>query len=86
MNSESYLTLNAWLQKADSNYIEGRLLWFHHFINGASNLLWLASEQIIKIVLLQKNIDALSNASIDMEELFKKLDKEGKKWDMMFIY
>ncbi|HLG36369.1 MAG TPA: hypothetical protein VI757_15940 [Bacteroidia bacterium] len=59
--------------------MEGRLLWFNLFINGASNLLWLASEQIIKILLLQKNIDAFSNASLDLDQLQKKIDAEGKK-------
>lgn len=78
MNSKSYLALNSWLQKADHNYMEGRLLWLNMFINGASNLLWLASEQIIKILLLQKNIDTLSNASNDLDDLHEKIDRKGK--------
>jgi hypothetical protein len=79
MNSESYLALNAWLQKADQNYMEGRFLWLNMFIDGACNLLWLSSEQIIKILLLQKDIDILSNASSDLDNLHKKIDFEGKK-------
>ena len=79
MNSKNYLALNHWLQKSDGNYMEGRLLWLNSFVDGASNLLWLASEQIIKILLLQKNIDTLSNQSSDLDELYDILDREGKK-------
>lgn len=78
MNSQSNLALNAWLQKADQNYMEGRLLWLNMFICGSCNLLWLSSEQIIKILLLQKDIDTLSTASADFDELHKKMDAEGK--------
>jgi hypothetical protein len=79
MDSQSYLALNAWLQKADNNYIEGRLLWLNHLVNGASNLLWLASEQIIKILLLQKEIEIYSQESEGLDQLHKTLDKKGKK-------
>lgn len=79
MDSQSYLTLNAWLQKSDGNYIDGRLLWLNHRINGSCNLLWLASEQIIKILLLQKDIDTLSLASADLAALHTNLDEKAKK-------
>jgi len=79
MDSRSYLALNAWLQKADNNYLEGRLLWFKMCINGASNLLWLSCEQIIKILLLQKQVDVLSASTNTLEELHQKLESEGKK-------
>ena len=79
MDSKSYLSLNSWLQKADSNYMEGRLLWLNWLVNGSSNLLWLACEQMIKILLLQKEIDTYSAESADMDELHKVLDKKGKK-------
>jgi hypothetical protein len=79
MNSQSYLALNAWLQKADQNYMEGRLLWLNMLVNGASNLLWLSSEQLIKILLLQKNIDPLSDSSSNLNDLHNKIDREGKK-------
>lgn len=79
MDSKSYLSLNSWLQKSDQNYIEGRLLWLNWLVNGASNLLWLALEQIIKILLLQQKIDSLSNKASDLGELHSILDREGKK-------
>lgn len=79
MDSKSYLCLNSWLQKADSNYIEGRLLWLNLLVNGSSNLLWLACEQMIKILLLQKEIFTYSAESADMRELHNILDKQGKK-------
>jgi hypothetical protein len=77
MDTNSYLSLNSWLQKSDQNYIEGRLLWLNCLVGGASNLLWLASEQIIKILLLQKNIDDYSKAAPTIDELYKLLDKKG---------
>lgn len=73
-----YLALNAWLQKSDDNYIGGRLLWLNHFLNGASNLLWLSSEQIIKILLLQKETWGSSERSYDLEELHIELENKGK--------
>jgi hypothetical protein len=80
MDSISYLALNAWLQKADGNYIEGRFLWLNYLLNGASNLLWLASEQIIKILLLQKEIENYTKQSSDLTELYVNLDKSGKRF------
>jgi hypothetical protein len=78
MNSQSYLALNAWLQKSDQNYMEGRLLWLNYFIDGACNLLWLSTEQIIKILLIQKDIDTLSDSSSGLDKLHEKIDKKGK--------
>lgn len=78
MDTKSYLTLNAWLQKADVNYIEGRLLWLNWLVDGASNLLWLASEQMIKILLLQKEIDRYSNQASDLDTMHQVLEEEGK--------
>ena len=80
MDSKSYLTLNSWLQKADSNYISGRLLWLNGLIDGASNLLWLSCKQIIKIVLLQKEIDDISSACSDLDEMHVKCDEKGKHY------
>jgi len=80
MDSKSYLTLNSWLQKADSNYISGRLLWLNALIDGASNLLWLSCEQIIKIVLLQKEIDDISSVCFDLDEMHVECDKKGKHY------
>lgn len=79
MDSKSYLALNSWLQKSDQNYIEGRLLWLNWLVEWASNLLWLSLEQIIKILLLQKNIDAFSGQATNLDELHKILETEGMK-------
>ena len=79
MDSQSYLALNAWLQKADSNYIAGRALWLNMLINGSCNLLWLASEQIIKILILQKNVDSYPRSNSDSSVLHISLDEECKK-------
>ena len=79
MDSKSYLTLNAWLQKSDSNYIAGRLLWLNAIIDGASNLLWLSCEQIIKIILLQKEIDSIASSCSDLNEMHVQCEKRGRK-------
>jgi len=79
MDSKGYLSLNSWLQKADKNYIEGRLLWLNWLVDGASNLLWLSLEQMIKILLLQKRIDSFSSQVNNLDDLHNLLDSEGKK-------
>ena len=55
-------------------------MWLNHLINGASNLLWLALEQILKILLLQKEIDMHSRGSADLAALHVNLDKQAKKF------
>lgn len=79
MDSESYLTLNAWLQKSDGNYIAGRILWKSLLVEQAGNLLWLASEQMMKILLLQKNVGAYSAAATSLADLHTRLDTEAKR-------
>lgn len=79
MDSKGYLALNAWLQKSDQNYIAGRFLFKNMLIHGSANLLWLALEQVAKILLLQKKIEEYSGRSTNLEDLYKILDDEGKK-------
>jgi hypothetical protein len=80
MDSKSYLTLNSWLQKADSNYISGRLLWLNNLIDGASNLLWLSCEQMVKILLLQRETDNISSECSDLDEMHANCDKKGRNF------
>lgn len=54
-------------------------MWLHLLVDGASNLLWLSSEQIIKILLLQKEIEQHSNRSANLSVLHDHLDKQGKE-------
>jgi|TARA_R110002110_G_scaffold404983_1_gene623756 hypothetical protein len=70
--------LDLWLQKADENYISGRFLWMNILIIGSCNLLWLACEQLIKLLLLQKEIDFDISDSIHSDELYKQVNKKGK--------
>ena len=79
MNSTSYLALNAWLQKSDMNYISGRLLWFNLCTHGSCNLLWLSCEQIMKIVLIQKNVDDLASQCSNLDDIHRLIDREGKQ-------
>ena len=73
------LALNAWLQKSDGNYIEGRCLWLNQLIDGSCNLLWLSLEQIIKILILQKDINQYSSTSQNLSELHRVIDNQGKQ-------
>ena len=41
----------------DNHYVEGRFLWLNQAFNGAGNLLWLAFEQLIKILIIQTEIE-----------------------------
>lgn len=72
--------LNAWLNKADHNYIEGRFLWLNNAYDGASILLWLASEQLMKILLMQYDKD-LSNECDNLNISFNKLDEKGRTYN-----
>ncbi len=75
-----FLALNAWFQKSDSNYIEGRLLWQNHLVDGACNLLWLASEQVIKILLLQKNDNQYPEEKLNLNDLHKTMNKIAERY------
>jgi hypothetical protein len=79
MTSESYLVLNSWLQKSDQNYIDGRFLWLNKRINSACNLLWLSLEQMIKILLVQSEIDEMLKGSTNLEESHGIVDLKCKK-------
>jgi hypothetical protein len=79
MNDIAYLALNAWLQKADGNYVAGRLLWLNQLVDGACNLLWLSAEQIIKILIIQNNIAEYSAQCPSLDLLHCRMEKEGKK-------
>jgi len=65
-NHYFYFCLNVYLLNADSHYVEGRFLWLNHGIQGACNLLWLAVEQLITLVILDKR---LIDRSIDNVEI-----------------
>lgn len=49
--------LNAYLSKCDNNYISGRILWIYWMLDSAGNLLWLSIEQLVKIIIVQNEID-----------------------------
>ena len=80
MESKSYQTLNAWLQKADWNYVSGRLLWLNALVGSASNLLWLSSEQIVKILLLQRGIDSIARRCADLDEMHTQCEAMGRSY------
>ena len=78
LNTTVYLALNHWLQKADTNYLEGRVLWFQSLIEGACNLLWLSIEQVLKILILQAKFETIDSICKGLGTVYKALDKEAK--------
>ena len=78
MKTTVHLALNTWLQKADWNYLEGRVLWFQLLIEGACNLLWLSIEQVLKILILQARIETIDSTCKGLATVYKTLDKEAK--------
>ena len=51
----------------------------------SKNYKTLSSEQIIKILLLQKDIDTLSDSSSGLDELHKKIDRKGKRDNIVVV-
>lgn len=78
MDSKSKLVINTWLTKADENYVSGRALWMNSLVTGASNLLWLSCEQLIKTLKLQLDISELSSQCETLDELHDMCDKKAK--------
>lgn len=52
-----FFSLQSYLTLVDNHYVEGRFLWLNYAFNGAGNLLWLAFEQLIKILIIQSRIE-----------------------------
>lgn len=50
-------SLNSFLALLDQHYVEGRFLWLNHAFNGAGNLLWMSFEQMIKLLIVQAQIE-----------------------------
>lgn len=80
MDRTGCFALNSWLQKADQNYTEGRALWFHLMFDGSCNLLWLASEQMMKILLLQKDFQHTSFDGQDVNLILSQFDRAARNF------
>lgn len=52
-----HFSLHSYLSLSDNHYVEGRYLWISNAFSGASNLLWLSFEQIIKLLIVQSKIN-----------------------------
>lgn len=72
------LALNAWLQKADDNYISGRVLWMGWLVDSASNLLWLSTEQMIKILVLHQQLPKLDSGNATDRLAHTTLDRAAR--------
>lgn len=77
-----YRPMHSYLQRADIHYIDGRFLWFNGAIDGASILLWLCFEQIIKFLIVQKKFETFSGTSKEAHDFidreFRKIDQKHK--------
>lgn len=62
-----FFSLHSYLALADNHYVEGRFLWLNQAFNGAGNLLWLAFEQLIKILIIQNMIEKNSLHDIEIK-------------------
>lgn len=68
-----FFSLHSYLTLVDNHYVEGRFLWLNQAFNGAGNLLWLAFEQLIKVLIIQTKIE--KNL---LDEVYIKSDSRGK--------
>ena len=78
MKTEVHNALNTWLQKADYNYLEGRVLWLNSLVEGACNLFWLSIEQACKILVLQARIETIASNCKARGGVYKTLNDEAK--------
>jgi hypothetical protein len=74
------LASNHWLQVADRNYIEGRFLWLHGGIDGACILLWLAVEQITKLICLQADPERGLRDNDDLDQVYAWMDRRARQY------
>ncbi|NMM48290.1 hypothetical protein [Marinigracilibium pacificum] len=80
-NKHFIKVLNNWLSTADRNYIQGRYLWMRGGTVGGNNLLWLSIEQLMKILLLQKNKELLNSSSESFEDIDSKTHKVAFQYE-----
>jgi hypothetical protein len=78
MNRFIYSALGGWLSTADFNYLEGRVLWRNLLLAGSCILLWLSIEQIIKLLILQKDPELLNHESENQNSLYTIIDTKAK--------
>ncbi|MGD0951166.1 MAG: hypothetical protein ABR985_02040 [Methanotrichaceae archaeon] len=80
MRNNVHGALFMWLEIADWHYLEGRLLFQHKLVTGACELLWLSVEQMMKILLVKKEINSIISIVTDLEGVCKIIDKKGKHY------
>ncbi|QCK15447.1 hypothetical protein [Mangrovivirga cuniculi] len=80
-NKHFIKVLNNWLSTADRNYIQGRYLWIRGGTVGGSNLLWLSLEQLMKILLLQKESELLNYGNSNFDEVDYKTHEVAKSYE-----
>ncbi len=78
MNRFIYPALGGWLSTADSNYLEGRVLWYNRLLVGSCILFWLSIEQIIKLLILQKDAELLNHECENQNSLYTIIDNKAK--------
>ena len=78
-NYQYFKILQYPLLGADHNYVAGRCLWFHCAMREAANLLCLAIEQAIKVLIVQKKLEEKSLQSMITKKKF--IDDPQYKYD-----
>lgn len=80
MKSFEYIPLSSWLGNADSLYLDARVLWLQvSGMGGGLILMWLAIEQLMKMLIFQWRIENDEHSSKTSAEMFKELDSWGRK-------
>jgi len=81
MESFEYIQLSSWLGRADNLYLDARVLWLQiSGMGGSFILMWLAIEQMMKLIIMQERIKKMlhtSKSSLDLE-------KELNGWGLEF--
>jgi hypothetical protein len=81
VSSRFDIALNGWLQCADGNYVSGRHLWWSDLFLGACNLLWLATEQMVKLLILEHMRATLDQGSRDLDAIHRTLGRAAQGID-----
>lgn len=68
-NHYYYWCLHSYLSRADEHYVEGRSLWLQWMYDGASILLWMSVEQMIKLLITQSKIETGSLEKFENKDL-----------------
>src|SRR5437868_5490422 len=80
MQSYQYIPLSSWLGNADVLYLDARVLWLQiSGMGGGLILMWLAIEQLMKVIIFQERIKNNELESKNADDVFIEIGRWGKK-------